>query len=137
MLEILYDTRARLLVWNGKKARIVERFRYADQVFVPASIDSSTAQAIRFPAEVMSFGSTRVVFDAIRGAADQYFGLPDEDLQAISYWVLSSWFPELLTILTTLIITGGSHTSTWFWQCPSIAPLSGMPARRQNTKRSR
>jgi hypothetical protein len=68
MLEFLYERQAKLLLWNGKKARIVERFRYGDQVFVPASIDSSTAQAIRFPAQVMSFGSTRLVFDAIRGA---------------------------------------------------------------------
>jgi hypothetical protein len=73
------------------------------------SLDPTILVAVRFPAGTADYGSTGELFKKILDAASKYTGLPHRELLPIPYWALSSWFPEVLSSLPTLVVTGPSR----------------------------
>jgi hypothetical protein len=71
-------------------------------------LDATVLAAIRLPAGSARYGSVGQLFDAILGALAKFSGLPERDLAAATYWVLASWFPELLPVVPSLIVTSPS-----------------------------
>jgi hypothetical protein len=75
---------------------------------VPVSIDSNTWKAIRFPRGAAEYSSVRELFEGIVDQVRKYFRLPNRELRVVAFWVLSTWFSELLPIPPVLIVSGPS-----------------------------
>jgi hypothetical protein len=99
---------SRLLVWRNNRSRVAARYEVGRVVFEPMSLDPTVLEAVRFPGGTADYGSTGELFETILDAASKYTGLPDRELRPIPYWALSSCFPELLSALPTLVVTGPS-----------------------------
>jgi hypothetical protein len=99
---------SRLLVWRNRQSRIVARYESSGTVFEAVSLDSTTLAAIRFPTGSARYGSVAKLFARILDALSRLSGLPRRELQLVPYWILASWFPELLPLLPTLNVLGPS-----------------------------
>ncbi len=112
ILELVSDNsipgKLALLLWDGKRALVAGRFKVGDRIYVPVSLDSSTLEAIRFPVNAIGYGSVTGLFEKIVDVVNKYFRLPARELHAIPYFVLASWFPEILSTPPTLVISGPS-----------------------------
>jgi hypothetical protein len=97
-----------LILWDGTRVRVADQFEVEGRVYVPVSLDSSTWEAIRFPVRATGYESVSELFERIVDVVNNYFKLPARGLRAIAYFVLASWFPEILPTPPTLVITGPS-----------------------------
>ena len=112
MLELIHPEgsagKPKLLVWRaGEKTQVVDVFQSCDRLYLPASVNSSTTDAILFPSQATGYGSAEELFARIPELAKHYFSLPDRDLGALAYWAFASWFPEL-PVPATLGVTAPS-----------------------------
>jgi hypothetical protein len=99
---------SKLLVWRNNRPRVAGRFEFGNRLYEPMSLESTVLDAVRFPGGIAGYGSTEQLFEKILDAASKFTGLADRELRPIPYWALSSCFPELLTALPTLVVTGPS-----------------------------
>jgi hypothetical protein len=99
---------SKLLVWQNGKPRISTHFRFGEKTYGAQSLDQTTLRAVRFARGVATFGSTGELFRRILNAASRLSGIPSRELQPVVYWALSSFFPEILPMLPTLIVAGPS-----------------------------
>ena len=72
------------------------------------SLRPSVLEAVRFPGGTADYGSAGELFEKILDESSKFTGLPDRELRPIPYWALSSCFPEILSTLPTLLVTGPS-----------------------------
>jgi hypothetical protein len=109
MLELVrVKGESRLSIWRNNRPRLAARFEFGNRIYEPMSLGSSILEAVRFPGGTAGYGSTEQLFEKILDAASKFTGLPDRELRPIPYWALSSWFPEALSALPTLVVTGPS-----------------------------
>jgi hypothetical protein len=99
---------SRLLIWRNNRPRLAERFEFGNRIYEPMSLNSTILDAVRFPDGIAPCGSPGDLFQKILDAASKFSGLTDRELRPIPYWALSSWFPEVLSALPTLVVTGPS-----------------------------
>ena len=97
-----------LLCWDGKEAKAQDRVELADRTYVPFPVNASTLRAIRFPNQTRDYGSTSILFGKLVDLLDRYFVLPERDLILVALWVLTTWFPDVLPMAPTLVISGPS-----------------------------
>ena len=98
----------RLHVWRNGQSRTVACYENAGITYVPITLDSADLSAIRFPQGAIGYGSTGQLFRAILDVLEKFSGIANEDLTPAAYWLLSSWFQELLPVAPTLIVVGPS-----------------------------
>lgn len=110
LLELAADSTGELglLYWDGERAKLRNRFRRAGRTYVPAAVNAGTLRAIRFPNEAKDYVSTELLFRNILDVLRRFFPLPDRELNLVAYWVLASWFPDVLPMAPTLVISGPS-----------------------------
>jgi hypothetical protein len=100
---------SKLVIWRNNRPRLSERFEFGDRIYEPMSLSSTILDAIRFPGSIARCGSPGELFRKILDAASKFSGLPDRELRPIPYWALSSWFPEVVSSLPTLVVTAPSR----------------------------
>jgi hypothetical protein len=100
--------RSTLHVWRSGQSRLAARYEAAGKIYEPLRLDATVLAAIRLPAGSAGYGSVGQLFDAILGALAKFSGLPKRDLTAANYWIFASWFPELLPVVPSLIVSGSS-----------------------------
>jgi len=109
LLELAVSAgKLRLLYWNGQRAKLRNQFARAGRTYVPAAVNASTLRAVRFPSETKDYGSTELLFRRILDVLKQFFPLPDRELSLVAHWILASWFPDVLPMAPTLVISGPS-----------------------------
>jgi hypothetical protein len=110
LLDLAADSAGRLglLYWDGERAKTTNRFERAGQTYVPVSVNAGTLRAIRFPNEAKDYGSTGLLFRKLVDVLKRYCRLPDRDMDLVGHWALSSWFPDVLPMAPTLVISGPS-----------------------------
>ena len=95
----------KLLLGGGKGEVIGFLVEYADRTYVPPDLADSFQQAIVFPEEARDFGSTGALFAAIKESIVNC-GLSEHAAQVAVYFLLSSWFVEILPAAPFLLISG-------------------------------
>ena len=103
------NSESKLLVWRNNRPRLAVRFESGTRTYEAMSLDSTILAAVRFPGGTADYGSTANLFQKILDAMSKFSGLPDRELRTIPYWVLSSWFPDVLPAPPTLVVTGPSR----------------------------
>ena len=94
-----------LLHNTSAKRRIDLRVQHEGRVYVPIDPDSPTLRAVRLPACALDYGSTHRLFDALRSTL-AHAGFSGEVSLALTCFVFSSWFPDVLPAAILLLITG-------------------------------
>jgi hypothetical protein len=95
-----------LLAYDGKRrAEILEKINVGKQIYYPVELEPSIAAAIRLPKSALPFGTTRELFDGISRLFVELAGVPDPDAEALSSFVIASWFSERLSRPPLLWIT--------------------------------
>jgi len=109
------DNGPSLLLWNGAEVYIASRITMAasksdasDRTFYPPEIDSTTRNAIRFPARAESYDSTRKLFNGITDVLRKYMDLPENLLYLFAHSVFASWFVDVTAAPVCLSIVGPS-----------------------------
>ena len=97
--------RLKLLLSDGEAEQIDSIFEYAGRIYVPPGLSASFQKAIVFPEHARAFGSTAALFAAIKGSLTN-LGLPEQVALITIYFVLSSWFTEILPAAPFLLISG-------------------------------
>lgn len=98
-----------LLFWDGERARVHDRFERAGRTYVPASLNAGTLRAIRFPNVPKDYGSTGLLFSKLLDVLNRCFPLPDRDLNLVAHWVWTTWFPDVVPMAPSLVISGPSR----------------------------
>ena len=109
------DSGPSLLLWNGAETYIASKITLtasksdaSDRTFYPPEIDSTTRNAIRFPAGAESYDSTRKLFDGITDVFRKYMDLPENQMHLLAHCVLASWFVDVTAAPVCLSIVGPS-----------------------------
>jgi hypothetical protein len=92
------DAKLRLLIWDGERAQLTERFAHGQTVYMPRRLDPNVVCAVRLPAGIAEFGSTRSLFDETAALIRSADVLRDSDVAQVGNFVFSTWFPERLSI---------------------------------------
>ena len=109
MLELVrVNSESKLLIWRQDQQRVAERFESGNLIYETMSLSPTVLEAVRFPGETADYGSAGEFFEKILDELSNFTGLPDRELRPIPYWALSTCFPDLLSELPTLVVTGPS-----------------------------
>jgi hypothetical protein len=110
MIEFVrVDGDSKLLVWRDGQSHVSARFQCGTKTYEPMRLDPTILEGVRFPGVASDYGSTGELFQKILAALSKLSGLPSRELQTVPYWILSSWFPEILPTLPILVVTGPSR----------------------------
>jgi hypothetical protein len=90
---------------RGQKTSVGTSFEVDGHTYAPAPIDSSFLRATVLPSGLKAYGSTNQLFTEIRDLFTQFGFLEDVCLLA-SYFLLATWFTELLPIAPCFVING-------------------------------
>jgi hypothetical protein len=119
MLELAPDPscsgKLGLVHWDGKIGRFRHSVEAAGYIYKPAAVSPTTLSAISFFSETKDFGSASLLYSKIIGVLKKFFALPTRDLNLVACWLLCSWFPDVLPIVPTLLVSGPSpsHASSF------------------------
>ncbi len=109
------DNGPSLLLWNGTEAYIASKITMtasksgaSNSTFYPPEIDSTTRNAIRFPARAESYDSTRKLFNGITDVLRKYMDLPENLMYLLAHCVFASWFVDVTAAPVCLSIVGPS-----------------------------
>jgi hypothetical protein len=100
LLEVIRDPadsgQITLLRWDGDRAEVANRIECMGRNYTPVKLSASAVQAINFPSQPENHGSTADLFAKLVGVIRDFFDFPDRDLRLVAYWVLSTWFVDML-----------------------------------------
>jgi len=97
-----------LFCWDGRRAKVQKSFERSGRTYMPGSVNASTLRAIRFPNETKDYGSTGLLFSKLLDVLRLYCSLSDQNLRLVAHWVLTSWVPDVLSMVPTLLISSPS-----------------------------
>jgi len=71
----------------------------------------SLSHSLVLPTKLQMFGSTRDLFFSVQALLKKHVPMPTRDQSLLTYWAMSTWFPEFLPCLPSLVITGASSAA--------------------------
>ncbi len=95
-----------LLRWRDGKATLGRRIELGHKTLVPPSIDPTLVRVVRWPSGIMPCGDSQELLRAIELRLAEGFDLPDESVNLLSKFILSTWFPDRLPVAPYLWIVG-------------------------------
>jgi hypothetical protein len=99
-----------LLLTEGEKHRIASQVETGGRAFVPPQLSPSMLRALTLPTNCVPYGSTSELFTSVRQAFADH-GFPEAVAVPASFFVLASWFAEILPAAPCLSITGSRPES--------------------------
>jgi hypothetical protein len=100
-----------LVVWNGQEALFATSFQSGHFEYVPTKHPASFLAAVHFPRSIVDYGSTPELLDEISSLAARFGRVARGDADLLAYFVLSTWFSDVLPLAPFLWIAA-----------PAIAP---------------
>jgi len=97
----------RLLWWKaGARPSIIHRIQIDGRVLVPPAIDPALIKALRLASGIRPCGELVELLGEIEVALTEVVDLPAESVHLISKFVLSTWFPDRLSMAPYLWVVG-------------------------------
>jgi hypothetical protein len=90
--------RLNLLFWDGSIATVAPRIEYARSTYEPIALEPSLVHAVQWPKCPIKYGSTRNLFDRVLSLIAQHVEIQDTSARLLTYFVLSTWFPDRLSL---------------------------------------
>jgi hypothetical protein len=112
MIDLVADPldrcRLKLLLWDGRNAKIAPSIKYGHSTYEPVALDSTVVCAVRWPTRRNDYGSTRELFGRILRLVTENVGIAEETARLLVYFIFSTWFPDRLTVAPGLAIVGSA-----------------------------
>lgn len=108
LVELIAGTNASevaLAIFDGKSTRVEERYVQDNNLYVPRALSPALRRAIRFPGPPRVCGPVRDLLSRIVEIVDSYVSLTARDLQLVAFWIISTWFADLLPSAASLLIS--------------------------------
>ena len=99
-----------LLHWDGCSATIGKELEVTGKIYQPPRLNSAFLRALRLPAHLSPYGSTRDLFADICKAFVQYTDLAESHVRQIGHFVLGDWLADRLSVAPFLFITAPLDT---------------------------
>ncbi|MDP9160257.1 MAG: hypothetical protein M3O09_08505, partial [Acidobacteriota bacterium] len=100
------DGQLELLRWSRGKSFVAPQIKFGGRTYSPLLLDPTVLRAIRWPLNVCDYGSSKGLFESLANVISRFTNLPVHDAQLISYFVLSTWLADALTMVPNLAILG-------------------------------
>lgn len=71
----------------------------------------SLGESLILPTGLQTFGTTRELFDDIRGLLQKHVMLPSKECSLLAYWSIATWFTDYLPFLPSIILSGPASTA--------------------------
>lgn len=88
--------RLNLLLWDGSSATVAPRIECSS--YEPIALEPSLVHAVQWPKCPIQYGSTRNLFDRVLSLITQHIEIQDTSARLLTYFVLSTWFPDRLSL---------------------------------------
>lgn len=102
MIDLVADPsdscRLNLLLWDGSSATVAPRVEYGRSTYEPIALEPSLVHAVQWPKCPIDYGSTRDLFDRVLTLITQHVEIQDASARLLTYFVLSTWFPDRLSL---------------------------------------
>ncbi len=118
-------SRLELLVWKDDRALVCRRYQHGNRCYTPSNLDRSTANAIRLPTHAVDPGTTHDLVTALKRIFSPS-ELGKREAALLSYFVISTWFIDCLSVAPCIQITGASEQTSLVFeilQCLCRRPL--------------
>jgi len=69
------------------------------------------ASSLLLPHWTADYGTTRELFNTIQGLLKEHLALPERQCALLTYWCITTWFPDFLAFIPRLTITGSSFAA--------------------------
>jgi hypothetical protein len=102
------EEKLEIIVHNGKQSLIVPKIEHDGVIYIPPHLHPTVRRAMRFPAGVSEYGSTVTLLWKVSRLCRRHLGLSEVFAATITYWVLTTWVPELFAAPPILSIAGSS-----------------------------
>jgi hypothetical protein len=113
VIELVVDRsfkRARLLDYKTGRTIVGDRVTVGARTYVPLRLTPATLRAVCFPNRAQDYGSLAKLFAKLTVVIEDYFAPLERDKHLVAHWQLATWFPDVLPMIPTLVIS-----------CPSAA----------------
>jgi hypothetical protein len=102
----LDNYRLNLLLWDGSRATIAPSIKYGRYVYKPIALEPTFLNTVHWPKSSVRYGSTRSLFEKVLSVITQHVEIPDPSARLLTHFVLSTWFPDRLSLCPGLAILG-------------------------------
>ncbi len=103
----------KLVLWKKKSFQQGTRVEHGGRSYEPVTLNSRLAKAIALPTRVRRYHSTRVLFEDMVAFVSSSADLSPKAARLASYWVLASWFWDVVPTAPCLLITGPKDEALW------------------------
>lgn len=83
-------------------------FNYEGRQYATPRLPQALQDALILPDAFHKYDSTGKLFDSILALLQKHTGLPEETAALLTYWSISTWFPDFLPFFPTLELEGGA-----------------------------
>ncbi len=97
-----------LILFDGKQSFILPQLEHGGFTYMPAYLDPSVRQAIRFPTGLSEYGTTLTLFTKVESLFPRHLGLAEDSAAFLTAWVFGSWLPEYFPAPPTLCVFAAS-----------------------------
>lgn len=94
-----------LLRWDENGAVMGQHFEINGQLYLPSQLNSAFLRALRLPAHLSPYGSTRDLFADICKVFVHYTDLAESHVRQIAHFILGDWLADRLSVAPFLFIT--------------------------------
>ena len=112
MLDLVADPldpcRLKLLLWDGRNAKIAPSIKYDHRTYEPVALDPTVVCGVRWPTRRDDYGSARELFDRILSLVTENIGIAEQPARLLVYFIFSTWFPDRLTVVPGIAIVGSA-----------------------------
>jgi hypothetical protein len=85
-------------------------FKFEGRQYAVPRLPRALQDSLILPDAFHQFGSTRKLFDSILALFQKHTALPEKMSTLLTYWSISTWFPEFVPFFPTLELEGSAPT---------------------------
>jgi hypothetical protein len=83
-------------------------FKYNGRQYAVPRLPQALRDSLILPDALHQFGSTQQLFDRILALFQKHTGLPEKTAALLTYWSISTWFPDFVPFFPTLELEGSA-----------------------------
>lgn len=102
-----------LVQWSNTQPKVTygKRIEYGGRTYYAPQLPAALYDSTVLPSGLRNHGTTKKLFDSIRGLLQTYLMLSEKQSALLTHWCIASWFPDILQFIPRLTITGPKYAA--------------------------
>jgi len=105
------DAELQFVVWRANQAHLALSFVHGNSEFFPLEQPASLLAAVNFPISTADYESIHALFDEVSSLIERFGGVLKRDADRLAFFVLATWFADVLPFAPFLWIIKPAVTS--------------------------